>query len=387
MPSNKNQHFVPKAYLRPFANGDGSSINLYAIKSEKFVDRASIKGQCSRPYFYGKQEVFDEYNRYLEGKYGGVLSRILSAQFKPADCNTLMSFFTLQYLRTPHMLEQRENVFDAFRNTRIAGKALHEIDENAAAPIDPAREMQHQIYIAAKSSTILNDLRPLLLFNATDIPFVTSDNPAVVTNRLYTQRYRDETAGLIQSGIAVFLPLTPRLAFLGYDSDVYSEIEKSIVLRVDNRNDIHRINQLQAQAASNVLYFSNWIDRDYVSKLAREMDSLRRDKWNHIWRGILEREEGEYEVYRREIDCDADSAGDRITSVSPFMAAPKVWPTFLNYKLRSIGYTTGSVVGFVRGAHAKSDSQKVFKQIKLPPRIPPDQSPLNREKIWMRKGG
>ncbi len=81
--------------------------------------------------------------------------------------------------------------------------------------------MQQQIYIAAKAGNVLHDLRPVFLINRTKVPFITSDNPACVTNRLYTQRYQDCTSGLFQSGAAIFLPLTSRLAFMGYDHEVF----------------------------------------------------------------------------------------------------------------------------------------------------------------------
>lgn len=55
MPDNKDQHFNPQFYLRNFsADENGRSIHLYNIARAKCIFGASIAGQCSRPYFYGK---------------------------------------------------------------------------------------------------------------------------------------------------------------------------------------------------------------------------------------------------------------------------------------------------------------------------------------------
>src|SRR5260370_2780664 len=51
--SHKSQHFVPQHYLRGFSS-DGRSVPLCHLKSGQIVPKASIKDQCSRDYFYGK---------------------------------------------------------------------------------------------------------------------------------------------------------------------------------------------------------------------------------------------------------------------------------------------------------------------------------------------
>jgi len=55
MPHNKDQHFNPQFYLGNFvADENGRRIHLYHIARDRCIFGASIAGQCSRPYFYGK---------------------------------------------------------------------------------------------------------------------------------------------------------------------------------------------------------------------------------------------------------------------------------------------------------------------------------------------
>lgn len=385
MASNKNQHFVPKTYLRPFGNDDQRSINLYALGSKRCVEGASIKSQCSRNYFYGSEPVFEDFIQYFEGRYGQAIGRLQQREIMESDIGSMFDFFVLQYLRTPHQLAQRKEMVEAFCNTVIGGKPLREVHEEAQKPIDDQREMQEQIYIAAKAGNVLHDLQPVFLINRTKVPFITSDNPACVTNRLYTQRYQDRTSGLMQSGAAIFLPLTSRLAFMGYDDEVFQSFGNGIEHHVWNERDIDRINELQAQLATQTLYFKDWADREYVERLTERCAEMRRDNWAFIWTAILDGDDGEFERFRTVNEADAESTAPRITTVSMYNAGPSTWPSFLKFKLRPRGYTTGSAVGFVREAHAEAKGRKQFRSVVLPPSIPANELPQNREVIYMRK--
>jgi hypothetical protein len=80
MASNKNQHFVPRCYLRPFTiDGANRAINLYNIDRRKFIERAPVKHQCSGDYFYGKDQLLDKAIQAMEGAYGTAL-RIITSQ-------------------------------------------------------------------------------------------------------------------------------------------------------------------------------------------------------------------------------------------------------------------------------------------------------------------
>lgn len=60
MASNKNQHFVPRCYLRPFTlDGNGLSINIFNIDRSRAIKNAPVKNQCSGDYFYGKDQKLE----------------------------------------------------------------------------------------------------------------------------------------------------------------------------------------------------------------------------------------------------------------------------------------------------------------------------------------
>lgn len=386
MADNKNQHFVPKAYLRPFGSNDGKSINLHALASGRSVEGASIKGQCSRNYFYGQEPIFDEFIRHFEGGYGEAIKRLVNWEVEPRDIKRLLDFFVLQYLRTPHQLQQRLQVFEGYQNTVIGGQKLKDSHPPAQEDFQPQREMQQQIYVAAKAIDMLDDLRSVLLINRTATPFITSDNPACLTNRLYSQRYQDGTSGLIQCGVAVYLPLTARLAFIAYDADVYQTFGNGLEHHVWNANDVDRLNELQGQVATETLYFADWKDSEYAEKVARECADRRRESWTFIWTAIRDGEDAFFEKFRTATEADDESTEPRITSVSMYTAVPSTWPTFLKFKLRPKGHRTGTAVGYIRSAHCERMGIAGSSRITLPDVLADNERIHERGVMLLRKG-
>src|SRR4051812_994327 len=103
MASNKNQHFVPRCYLRPFTIDEAdSAINLYNVDRRKFIERAPVKHQCSGAYFYGKDPLLEKAIQAIESKYGAALREILGPGYRLTDEHRylLKLFWLLQHLRT-----------------------------------------------------------------------------------------------------------------------------------------------------------------------------------------------------------------------------------------------------------------------------------------------
>src|SRR3546814_9519001 len=66
---------------------------------------------------------------------------------------------------------------------------------------------------------IVDDLKLCLVRNHTDMPFVTSDNPAILTNRLHLQRRHKalNSFGVKSAGAIFVLPLNQKLCAILYD--------------------------------------------------------------------------------------------------------------------------------------------------------------------------
>src|SRR2546425_1225823 len=86
MATNKNQHFVPRCYLRAFTlDSANSAINLFNIDRMKFVERAPVKHQCSGDYFYGESLALENALQATEGSHATAVREILTPGFTLTD--------------------------------------------------------------------------------------------------------------------------------------------------------------------------------------------------------------------------------------------------------------------------------------------------------------
>ena len=247
---------------------------------------------------------------------------------------------------------------------KISGK---QVRGHLPAP-DEVQETQHQLVIFSQENSVFADLLPVIFVNRTAIPFITSDNPAMYLNKLYSQRYGDPTGGLIQAGGIATMPLTPKVAMLAYDADVYKPIGREAVLEVRRESDVERLNELQVMRASGALFFQNLADGDYVRRLFQTYGSRRRAEWTVTRTFIRDGEDERFERFRRVQLGDRDSLEPRLQSMSPILPAPSTWPTFIKFKMRPRGWSNGTVVGYVREAHTTRSTG--FECEVLPYRLP-----------------
>lgn len=247
MADNKNQHFVPKCHLKPFsADGDGRAINLLNLDRDLAIRGAPVKTQCSRDYFYGHDAQLERAIQAVEGAYAASLGRLVTADAPPTelDCVALRRFVLLQHVRTEAASQRAAYVAAALA-------AAPGVLPNGEA-LDMKQEMKESVLEAmrfyAASMTIVDDLTVTVVRNLTGSPFITSDDPAILTNRWHLQNRRAEglNFGLRNAGLVMILPLSPdRLALL-HDGDVYSFAHRQGRVDLTRADDVAALNEIRS---------------------------------------------------------------------------------------------------------------------------------------------
>src|SRR4051794_15709468 len=106
----KNNHFVPRRYLRRFRSVSDRQVALYNIKSRRVIEVAAIGDQCYRDYFYTKNPAFEAAFTKLENAHEGLYERMIADEFAPApgsvDRNTLSAAIMFQEGRTFSALDR-----------------------------------------------------------------------------------------------------------------------------------------------------------------------------------------------------------------------------------------------------------------------------------------
>ena len=115
----KDQHFVPRFYLKRFAKE--GQIQVLDVQAKRIGKPRSYGSVCSKKFFYAaKTGVQDEISQILELMLGRIESKIADAlpgvieradrQLTSSDLDVLANLMSLQWVRTPHFREQVETI-------------------------------------------------------------------------------------------------------------------------------------------------------------------------------------------------------------------------------------------------------------------------------------
>ena len=284
MATRKNHHFVPQFYFRRFSS-DGRSICALMRGTGHVVRRASIKGQASKDWFYGSVEAESALSE-IEGHCSAALRELAAlkdpTQLSAEHIEGLLIHLTLQRSRTEAARVAGQPIHDKMAQLVVemgASNADGLSDDQRALILDnldswqadPVAAQGLEMATAMQSAEALSDLRPLLLVNTTNRPFIFGDAPVV----FYNPYCRDVTLrgvlGFASPGLLVILPLDSRTCFLLVDAEVY-RVRASANNRVSVRDlrDVAALNKLQLHAASGCVYFEEERFSGYVKALWAE---------------------------------------------------------------------------------------------------------------------
>jgi hypothetical protein len=370
MPDNKNQHYVPRCHLRPFSLGrEGVAINLFNHARGVVRENVAVSGQCAKSYFYGKDLVVEKQLQKLEGRYATLVRDIeAGTQLDAADLDFLRSFAFLQWCRTDAALRRRREIIEAM--DELARKGVEHL--RADTPDLSQKSMVlGSLKIWATGQDDIADLAVLVLRNRSRVNFVTSDDPAVVTNRVFLQRMRDNNFGIANVGTMIIMPLGPRFALICYDHECYAPVRRAgNYVNVDRDQDARSLNELQFLSSLSNIYFADPIvSAGRIVADFRAVEAYRPEARFRTWQGISEGIDGEFECFRRLKDGEAfDPLLPRIQSFSPLYPTPLHWISNFRMRANLAGWVKpGTVGGPIRFRRASRHRGMVLVKIRIGP--------------------
>jgi hypothetical protein len=258
MAENKNQHYVPKAYLKQFSV-DGKSVSVFTRKTEHFASTSSIRRMCSKDYFYGKSSGADEILTELETFFGGILADphlIVEMKKGPTDAwEKALCFIMSQLFRTPITSENVRKKSEAlarsiFRKEEDADAKVTQYVEETS---DPALIVEEGL----ASYAHVCDLDACIVEVPDGGKLVTSDYPAVITNFGAISGVVKDNAVFEAAGLVIYLPVSSTKALLLFDKDVYETVSScGTILRLTSK-DVDTLNCLQCQNGGAILILEN----------------------------------------------------------------------------------------------------------------------------------
>lgn len=319
---------------------------------------APVKNQCSRDYFYGDDEKLEGAIQFVERAYASVLKELLASppQLSERHKIVLKRFWLLQYLRTE--ASSRRSVEMSNDISRVAGISAEEFNLG----IKDAVLIAMKTY--AESMDVIDDLKICLIKNKTKFPFISSDDPAVLSNRwhLNDQRTKFRSFGLSAAGNLLFLPLSPKLMCMAYDGDVYNVGHKNGFLSISNINDVKGFNQHQILNCRANVFIKDIEDSSFIDFSIGEILENRNVDRHHINYAVLDSTNSEYSRY---VIIDPETAKkheEALIHTETLHHRPTIWPSVIKWRGKGSVYTNGTGVGYVRKYHAISDSRDFYKE-------------------------
>lgn len=350
MATNKNQHFVPRCYLKAFTNnGENRAVHLLNLDRQRAIPAAPVKNQCSGDYFYGQDDLLETAIRTVEGGYASALERIHGPQYvlTEGDKAILKTFMLFQHLRTEAASRRSVEMFAGMEQS--IGAPLPDLKPSIKEAVQTAMR------VFADEMRVLDDLKVCLVRNRTKWPFVTSDDPAIVANRWHKgdPRVRHKAPGLMACGTTVFLPLSPRVLCVAYDGDVYSVQHKKGWTETRNDADIEAFNEQQFLNAFANIYFRDWNDNEWVLASYRAIQGRRLNCRHRAHYAVLDGSDGTHKRYRVVERFDAEVHQEALVHVEALSPIPSRWPTQLRWRAKGSVFTNGTGSGYIRAAQTQ----------------------------------
>jgi Protein of unknown function (DUF4238) len=361
MANNKNQHFVPRCYLRAFTrDGVGKAISVFNLDRKKLVPEAPVKSQCSRDYFYGKDAQLENAIQLVESGYAKALRSLVDdpTSLTAAQQTVFRIFWLFQHLRT------EAAAMSVVRMNELTREAVDFPPGEFSLGIKEAVQLACKTF--ADSMHEIDDLKFCVFKNRTEFPFVTSDNPAVLTNRwqLDTGRNRGLSFGMHSAGMLALLPLTPKLLLLGYDGDVYNVPHENGIVTIKNVRDVIAFNRHQfLQCVANV-YVHDCTREAALHTHYLEVKALRPLQRHLLNYAQIDKTIGNVTRYVVVAPHQRDKTKDALLHSQVIHPNPGMWPSQLRLRPNGSVYTNGTGAGYIRLAatRMRSLSAPAFKR-------------------------
>ncbi len=144
------------------------------------------------------------------------------------------------------------------------------------------------------------------------------------------------------------MPLTPKLAFMAYDGDVYSLDKLRKYINTDKEFDINIINEFQFLKANENIFFSCWGDQNKLLKQLEIVKPKRPNTWHKVNYAVIDTEVSNEEgtvfkfvhtIYERR------AAKQALIHIEEYTDK---WPSFLKYRYKKKFIDTKSGAGLIR---------------------------------------
>ncbi|MFD1564422.1 DUF4238 domain-containing protein [Haloarchaeobius amylolyticus] len=299
------QHYVPQFYFRNFANDE--RVCTYNLGNEESYQPTPIKNICYENNFYGSKKLEKDLSK-LESELASIIHDIVdSKSLKPIEgdqeARYLLDFFISHtHGRTKAAKIESEDFSQEFlemaaefgvRSGKLEDKHL-EMVKDGEIKLEGPHHANRQFVSSYGPLHFLN-MNRILIYNATNKDFITSDHPIVLDNPRFKNEISVGTTGYASRGLQIFCPLSPNACLFLFDPIVYGiESNSKYTTIVKDTNTVEDINKLQLINCLENTYFREEADGEWIDKLYQDVKNERSDETvNRKQQKMYDEERGE----------------------------------------------------------------------------------------------
>lgn len=278
----RRHHYVPRFYLRYFSKRDSpGQIALWNLEKQVYIPKAGIAKEAYEIDLYGTDQQIEDGFAIIESNVAPIINGIIETRRLPSANSKerilLLLFIMFQAERTKAAAEELETTSDDLfhavykHDSRLRDYLPHvKLRLQNAAPF--------RLSMLEKTIPLIFDLVAKLLINDSEHDFVISDSPVVKYNQFHEARKLPWSgAGWASPGLQIILPLSPKVALILFDSDIYRVGNDSPeCVHFNMLSDIDRLNGMQYVFAGKNVYLPPTATEYYAIRMHRRWARYRR---------------------------------------------------------------------------------------------------------------
>ena len=236
MANKKDQHIVPKCYLRQFIDSSQTKEGKEQFEAGLFVNTSALDGPWrmrgldhrtfTETRFYNlksddlEKPVIEDYMSVVESYYAKSIEKLRNYEFSSEIFSIITVFVIIQFFRSKRFLQNDQKSWD---NISEIADMLEGGERNRIL----FGEVSKQTILHLANLSILKEIHrsAVIIINTSKIPFLTSDSPVIkraynrndVTRIFYPLDQVTYSNEHIETPF-YFMPLTPWLAYLSHNS-------------------------------------------------------------------------------------------------------------------------------------------------------------------------
>lgn len=248
----KDQHYVPRSYLKNFATVIGTGkkekafVSFYQFDGAILKEDIPTKSICYKSYFYGEDGEIEKDFSIREAKWATVLRDIMimkSYELTSEQEELIKEFAVYQFCRT----------MATHNFVKASAEELLTVHITKSFHFDPGDEIVRNMV----KEKVEDEITPsLLIENCNDLVFelddlgiavirfntreslITSDMPVLALNP-----FGVSGVGMAMVGVFIIIPIAPHVAVAIYDKKVYLKCRP--YMEIANDNDVINLNKYQ----------------------------------------------------------------------------------------------------------------------------------------------